>query len=339
MPHPSPDPRAVPRSDGVRAGRVPWRRFADQPANVQGALWVIASAVLFSCMGGLIKTLGSDFASHQLGFFRALFGWMSIWPFIVRFGIAGLRTGRPSLHLLRGLFGGGAMLCGFYAVTHLVFADAIAISYARTLFLIPLAVLLLGETVQIRRWTATGIGFAGVLVIVEPTGAVETATLVAVLGALLAAGATTSMKRLSGTERTETMLFYFGLITTLVTLAPALTVWRTPGWGELALMLLMGACGGAGQYCIVRGLRVGETTAIIPFDYLRLLLAGVIGYVAFAELPGLNTFAGAALIVAATLYIALREAQLARRRRAAATPDPRPADAAPPPPPPPGGGP
>ena len=214
------------------------------------------------------------------------------------------------------------MLCGFYAITHLAYADAVAISYARTLFLIPLAVLLLGETVQIRRWSATAAGFLGVLVIVRPAGDVEPATLIAVGGALLAAGSTVAMKRLTGSERPETVLFYFGLVSTLVTLLPALAVWRQPDLPELALLVVLGATGAAGQYCMIRGLSIGETTAVIPFDYLRLLLAGVIGFLLFAEVPDVFSFAGAALIVGSTLYIALREAQLARRRRRAAASGP-----------------
>jgi len=277
---------------------------------------VILAAVLYTTMGALVKSMAGQFDSSQLGFFRALFGWAAVWPFVLRSGVGGLLTGRWHLHLFRGTLGGLGMLCGFYAWTHLLFADAVAISYARTLFIIPLAVLFLGERVQVRRWAATLFGFAGVLVVVRPLGGIEFGTAVAVAGAVFAAGATVSMKSLSGSERPEIMLFYFGLVTTLVTLGPALAAWREPSLPQLALLMLVGATGQAAQYCLIQGLTAGEATAVAPFDYLRLLLAGILGVVLFDEVPTAWTWVGAAMIVGATLYIALREARLARERRA-----------------------
>ncbi|MDP6708938.1 MAG: DMT family transporter [Alphaproteobacteria bacterium] len=282
--------------------------------NVQGALWVLAAALAFTTMGTIVKILGRDFDSWQLAFFRALFGLMAVLPFIARVGWGAVKTRRLPLHLMRAFGGAAAMFCGYYTLTHLAFADAVSISYARTLFLIPLAVLFLGEVVRGRRWTATAIGFLGVVIMVRPAGEIEPATFVAILGAFLVAAVTVMIKKLSQTERPETLIFYFGCISTTLALIPALMVWRGPTPAELALLMLMGAAGAAGQYCMIRGYKVGEATAVIPFDYARLLLAGIVGYLVFAEAPDLWTILGACVIVASTLYIALREARLARRR-------------------------
>ena len=155
-----------------------------------------------------------------MAFFRALFGLLAVLPFFLRFGLALVRTQRLGMHLVRSLCGACAMLCGFYAITHLPLADAVSISYARALFLIPLAVLFLGEVVRLRRWTATAIGFVGVIVMMRPGGDIELATWVAVIGAFLVAVVTIMIKNLSTTERPETLLLYFGVIPSLVALGP-----------------------------------------------------------------------------------------------------------------------
>ena len=119
---------------------------------------------MFSAMTMVVKLLGGSFDSFQLAFFRALFGLFVILPFFFRYGLGLVRTRRLGLHLTRSICGAFAMLCGFYAITHLPLADAVSISYARALFLIPLAVLFLGEVVRLRRWSATALGFVGVIV-------------------------------------------------------------------------------------------------------------------------------------------------------------------------------
>lgn len=285
------------------------------PDNVRGALWVMVGCVMFSAMMTLVKGLGGTFDSFQLAFFRALFGLFAIVPFVLRLGPGVLRTRRFGMHLLRGMLGASAMLCGFYAITHLSLADAVSISYARALFLIPLAVLFLGEVVRMRRWTATAIGFVGVIVMLRPGGEAEAATFVALAGALLVAVVTILIKKLAATERPETLLFYFGVISSSVALVPALMVWESPTYDELALLMLIGACGASGQYCMIRGFKIGEATALLPFDYTRLVFAGVIGYFVFFELPDAWTVTGAAIIVGSTLYIGLREARLGRDTR------------------------
>ena len=281
--------------------------------NIQGALWVLGAAVCFSVMATITKYLGQTFNSFEIAFFRALFGLFAVVPFVLRMGLGKLKTKRLGMHGLRGLLGTSAMMCGFYAFTHLSFADAVSLSYVRSLFLIPLAVLFLGEVVRRRRWAATAVGFIGVLVMLRPGGEIEFAAFVALGGALLVAVVTVLIKKLSSTERPETLLFYFGIISTPLALLPALAVWQTPGAGELGLLMAIGAIAASGQYCMIRGFASGEATAILPFDYSRLLFATGIGILIFAEIPDAWTIVGALIIVASTLYIALREAGLGKR--------------------------
>ena len=290
--------------------RVKLRRL---PPNVQGALWVLLAAMIFTAMGSLVKYLGGFFDSFQIAFFRALFGLLALLPFIARTGFGEVRTSRLPLHLLRGLLGTSGMFCGFYALTHLSYADAVSFSYARSLFLIPLAVLFLGEVVRRRRWTATVIGFLGVLVMLRPGGEFDLAMLVAIAGALLVALVTILIKKLSETENPQVILFYFGIVSTPIALIPALYVWRIPSLVELLLLMAVGAIAASAQYCMIRAYRVGEATAVTPFDYSRLLFATLIGVFVFGEALELTTIIGALIIVGATLYIALREANLGKK--------------------------
>jgi drug/metabolite transporter (DMT)-like permease len=278
------------------------------PPNLQGALWILSGVVFFSIMSVFIKYLGPSLGSPTVAFFRALFGFLTILPFALNMGLTGIKTSRPILHLARGILGTSAMVCGIYAVTHLALADAIALSFTRPLFLIVLAVMFLGEVVRVRRWAATAVGFLGVLIMIRPGGGIDHATLIALLGALLVAMTFVTVKKLSTTERPSLMLFYFGIISTAMTLVPALMDWHEPTLEQFFMLVGAGVFGVTGQACVVRGLKVGEATAVAPFDYARIIFAAAIGYWLFGEVPDIWTGVGAAVIIAASLYIAHREA-------------------------------
>lgn len=299
------------------------RGWAALPDNSRGAIWILLSAVLFTFMAVAIKQMGKHFDSFQIVFFRCLFHFLTILPFVIREGgWSVIRTSRFPLHLFRVSLGLMAMFCGFYAFVHLSLADAVAISFARPLFMIPLAVLFLHEVVRLRRWSATAIGFVGVLVMLRPgESAISTAALVALLGAFCVAVVLVVIKRLSTTERPLTISIWFGIIATIVSLVPAVMVWKQPTLEQLFWLALIGALGATAQYMVIRAYRIGEATAVAPFDYVRLLLAGAVGWVVFAEEPDIWTAVGSALIIGSTLYIARREA-LRKREDASTTSSP-----------------
>ena len=209
------------------------------------------------------------------------------------------------------------MVTGFYTTTRLPLTDSTAISFTAPLFMIVTAIFLLGEKVRWRRGLATAAGFVGVIVMVRPdSGALDIAALVGLLGAFLAALSTTLIKRLSDTEEALTILVYFGVFSSMLTAIPAYFVWRPPSGGELILLGLVGAFGAVGQYCVVRAFAAGELLSVAPIDYSRLIFAGAVGFLLFAEVPDRYTLVGAAIIVGSTLYIAYRETQLSRINRA-----------------------
>jgi drug/metabolite transporter (DMT)-like permease len=281
--------------------------------NLEGALWMIASGIVFSAQGAIVKLLGMRLDSFEIAFFRCVFGLLVVLPFVFRGGTALFLTGRPGLHVVRALVGVSGMFCGMYALTRLPLADATAISFAKPLFAVVLAATFLGELVGWRRWTATAAGFVGVVVIVRPgTQTFELAHVAALLGAFLIADVIVLVKKLQGSEKNATIMAYFGIVTSIASLGPALLVWQTPTWTELALLAGIGATASSGQWMALKAFRAAEASAVVPYDYLRLVFAIVYGWLFFAEVPDGWTLAGSAILIGATLYIAYREIRLGK---------------------------
>ena len=316
----------------MKLGRSSWQAL---PLAVRAALLMVIGCLLFSIMGALVKLLGQRLDSFQIAFFRCFFGFLAILPFVLsKKGHHGFRTSHLYGHFARGAVGVAGMVAGFYATTRLPLTDSTAISFTAPLFMILTAIFLLGEKIRWRRGLATVAGFIGVLVMVRPDrGALEIAAVIGLFAAFLAALSTTMIKRLSATEEALTILVYFGLFSTMLTAVPAYFVWRPLTADEVALLALIGALGAIGQFCQVRAYAAGELMAIAPIDYSRLIFAGIMGFLLFAELPDRYTLVGAAIIVGSTLYIAYRETHLSRMHRAAlaarrAAPGPGDGDAA-----------
>lgn len=285
-------------------------RWRELPAAIRGAVWVTLAALSFTAMAAVIKTLGARLDSFEIAFFRCLFALAVTLPFALREGPAAFKTNRLSAHMARALVGLGAMFCGYYGITKLELADATTIGFTRALFMIPFAVLFLGERIRAARWIATVAGFIGVLVMMRPGGGGPLfAMSVALLGAAFTAGGIVYIKKLAQTENPVTILLYFNFTTTLLSFPTVIPVWLTPDLTELVLLGFVAALAGAGQFCTIRGYGIAEASALVPFGYGRLVFAAALGFVFWGEVPDRWSLAGAAIIIASTLFIGLREAR------------------------------
>jgi drug/metabolite transporter (DMT)-like permease len=203
------------------------------------------------------------------------------------------------------------MYCSYYALARIELTDFTALSFTKPLFATVLAVIILHEVVRWRRWSATIIGFVGVLIMMRPgTGTFHPAGFFALGEAFSIAFLVTLVKRLPARETTLGMLFYFGAIATVLSLPAAIYVWRWPTPEEWWLLLIIGALGAAAQSFWIRAFRCGDASLVAAFDYLRLPLAAGGGMIWFAEVPSIWTLVGAVVIVTSTVYIARREASL-----------------------------
>ncbi|MDE0781139.1 MAG: DMT family transporter [Alphaproteobacteria bacterium] len=289
------------------------RRWECLPGNVRGALWMLLAGVGFTGMTVCIKVSAQTIPIFEIMALRAIFALLVISPAILRAPRGFFHTERPGAHVLRSLLGICGITAMMLALAHLDLTLATTLGFTRTLFMILLALLFLGEVIRWRRTLATGIGFLGVVLCIQPgaTG-FDPWTIVGVVAALFAAGVTTMIKRLTSTEPPLRILVWSYLIIGLIAVLPTAMIWKTPSFGELGIIALMGLFSAWGQTCMVHSLRVGEATAVAPFEYSRLLFAAVIGMLFFAEQPSLQTALGAAVIVGSTLYIAVREARLGK---------------------------
>lgn len=258
------------------------------------------------------KLAGSDWApsgtilaalpSFEVTFFRSLSTLLVTLPFVLRHGRRAVVSRRPLLAVVRGCLGAGGMLCNFHALIHLPLATAISIQFARPLFVLALAALLLREWVSRRRAAVALVGFVGVLVIVRPGQTMDPAALVALGGCVLLAGSIILLRILSRDDDTVSLLFYSGIAGTLFTLLPALAHWRWPAPEQWALIAVMAVFGVAGQSCFMKGYAAGEASAMAPFDYSRLIFATLWGWFVFGNLPDAWTWIGSAILIGATWY-------------------------------------
>ena len=254
----------------------------------------------------------------QVVFLRSAFLTVFILPPALARG--GIATARPFAHFGRGVIGLAGFVCMIYAIAHAPLADVTALTFTKQLFMVPLAIVLLGEAVGWRRWGAVLVGFLGVLVMVRPGDAEFDWALVAALGnGFLTAWVAIMLKRLSRTERPETMVFYFGFFSALLTAIPAGLAWTWPGAWDWAIVIAASLSGTFGQSFTVRGWALGEASVMAPMGYVYLIWVALLGFFIFAEVPTIWTLLGSFVIIAATLYIALRES---RARAAAAAPAP-----------------
>lgn len=286
----------------------------DRAAIRRGIVLKIAAVTVFSIMDMTVKWLSARYPTVQIIFCRSLFAFVPLAFFLWRNGgLELLKTRRPGGHLLRAAVGAGALYCFFWAFGHMPLADVVAIGFAAPLCMTALSVWLLGERVGMRRWSAVAVGFLGVLLMVRPgSGTVEAAALVAVLGTLLYSFGIILVRKLSETERSGTIVFYFTIGATIVFGAFLPAVWVTPSGADAALLVLIGLLGGVGHLLITRAYQLAPIAVVAPFDYMAILWATGFGFVIFGELPGWMTVAGAAIVVASGLYILHRETVRAR---------------------------
>lgn len=294
------------------------RRFDALPAPVMAALWMVGSAIFFSGLSALIRQLGQEMHPFEVAFFRNLFGFLFMVPWLMRIGFGVLRTKRLGMYTWRSLLSLASMLAWFSALPLMPFEQAVALSFTAPLFATVGAALILGETVRARRWSATAVGFLGVLVIVRPGfgDGLGIGAMLAILSSMISAGLTLIVKDLSRTEPSDAVVTYMVLLLTPMSLIPAAFVWQWPLAEQWPLLVAMGALGSMGHMCLMRSFALADASAVMPYDYTRMLFATLIGYLAFAEVPDIWTWIGAGVIVAAAVYIARREALM---RQTAAT--------------------
>lgn len=295
----------------------------------------IASVFAFVVMSSLLKA-AEGVPSGQLVFYRSFFAIFPIVIFLAFRGqiVAGIKTNNFWGHILRGMIGVASMGLGFYGLTKLPLPESIAISYASPLIIVILSAVLLREQVQLFRWSAVLVGLVGVAIMIWPRLTVFSGSagvdaglaggaLAALFAAVLSAFAMLQVRKLTLTERTETIVFYFSLSSSVIALLTLPFGWVWPSPQQTMFLVLGGIVGGIGQILLTSSYRHANPSAVAPFEYGSLLLGLLIGYFAFGEVPTIAMLVGAAIVIMSGIAVILREHRLGLDRakaRAANTP-------------------
>jgi drug/metabolite transporter (DMT)-like permease len=292
----------------------------------RGVLLMLGACALFTLMSALIKALGDRIPVAEIMFFRSALAVPVVLLVVARARPGrpvwqALRTSRFPAHLVRAGTGTSAQACSFYALALLPLAEHTALTNTTPIFITLLSIPFLGEKVGIHRAGAVLLGFIGIVVIALGQGAfggglqgvAQIGVVVAVLQGVFSACTTLLVRNLSSTEASTTITLWQSLLMTAFAGVVLPFVWVTPTWWELGLLILIGLLGGAAQVMLTEAWASAEVSALAPYSYSSLLWAILFGWIAFGDVPGLATIAGALLIVIASLYILHRE--LMRRRR------------------------
>ena len=289
----------------IQGTSVFWKR---QTPVIRGIVLMCLSTVAFSIMHGLVRFVSEVLPPFQIAFFRNIFGLAFIFPLLMRSRFKVLRTNRIELHALRGVINMAAMLMFFTALSIAPIAKVTALGFTAPVFMAILAVLLLGERFRIYRWSAIFLGFVGMLIILRPgLVTIDTGALLVIMSAVLWAVAMIIIKIQSRTESSLTIVAYMGIFLGVFSIAPALLVWQPFGLQTLGLMVLIGFFGSIAQLAISQSLKETDPTALMPFDFLKLIWTAIIGAWFFAEIPDMYTWIGATVIFLSGLFIAFRE--------------------------------
>lgn len=283
--------------------------YAGLAGNVRGALWMLASAVTFTLMTSLVKFLGENYSAAVQTFYRQAAGLIVLLPIILRDPKGALTTTRPGILLYRALAGTLGVVMAFWAYQEMPLAEANALSFTRTLWIVPLAIFVLHENVGVWRLGATLAGFVGVLIMLQPSvaNAVGLPALAALGSALLFATTVTGVKVLTRDHSVTVLMVWSALLGFVLSVPLAVLEWRWPAPLDLALLAAMGVLGLITQVCYIKGMSLGDAAAMAPIDYTRLVFAILFGFVMFHEVPNGIVMLGALIVIASTLVITLRE--------------------------------
>jgi drug/metabolite transporter (DMT)-like permease len=288
----------------------------------------VLSTLVFSMMGASIKLVGSRYPTGEIMFFRAFFTLVPLTIWLAWRGEVKRvhRTNHLAGHIRRNIIGAAGMFLGFVGLTNLPLPDATAIGYAGPLLTVVFAAVLLKEVVRGYRWSAVLIGLIGVVLMLIPhmslsiiadarQGGPALGALASLAGAACSAFAVVEVRRLSQSESTATIVFYFAIVCSGLALLSLHWGWKLPNLPDAMILIATGIFGGLGQILLTGSYRHAGISTLAPFDYTSMIWALGLGYVMFGNVPQQIVLAGAIVVISAGLFVIWRERQLGLVRR------------------------
>jgi drug/metabolite transporter (DMT)-like permease len=290
------------------------------------AVMKLSTAFLFAAMAVQVRYLGDRFPVGQVIFFRAAFAFV---PILIFYSVLGelsrcWQTQRFSGHVTRGTLSIASSFCYFAALQRLPIVDVTAISFVTPLIVVALAALILKEVVHIYRWSAVIVGFCGVIVMLIPymdpskhvamSNVIAVGLALAISNAIFSAFSVIQVRRLTQTESTSSIVFYFSMFIALGGLVTLPFGWTTPNWIELGCLVGAGVCGGVAHIISTSSHHYAPASFLVSFDYSSMIWAFLLGYLFFGEIPAALVALGAAIVAGAGLFVVWRERQLGLKR-------------------------
>ncbi|MGH7122762.1 MAG: DMT family transporter [Stellaceae bacterium] len=269
---------------------------------------VLVSLLLFSGLDACSKVLVADYSPILITWGRYAANLVLLLPFLLRAGPHPFATAGIGLQLGRGVAMGGSSVLYIAGLASMAMADATAVAFAAPLIVTALSIPFLGERVGIRRWSAVGVGFIGVMIIVQPgSSTFHPASLFPLASAACWAAGLVITRRIKTRDATLTTLLYTTLVAFLIATAFLPWVWQPLSWRALGLIAVMGVLSSAGQYFLLLGYQRGPASLLAPFSYMQIITSTFWGALLFGSWPGAATLVGAAIVVASGLYVLHRE--------------------------------
>jgi drug/metabolite transporter (DMT)-like permease len=287
------------------------RQLRAWPAPARGMLWMVGGGLCFSVLNTLARALSQQMDVYEAQFLRYLMGLMVMLPLVWRRGWQAYRPVNMAGQFWRGGVHTLGLILWFTALPQIPLADMTAIGFTGPIFIMLGAAWFLGEPMRADRWIAALIGFAGVMVVVLPklTGAGGWYNLVMLASAPVFAASFLITKALTRYEKPGVIVLWQALTVTVLSLPMALPNWQAPTAWQWLGFAVTGVLGSLGHYCLTRAFHSADISATQSLRFLDLVWASLLGWMVFGDVPSPSTWAGALVILLATVWIARRESQ------------------------------
>lgn len=285
--------------------------FKKQSNNFKAITAMLLAVFCVTIMSVQAKLIGIEYNAVQITFARAIVVLILLMPFIYKLGgLNFLKTKKPFLHFFRGLAGLIGNVMFFLAFQRLPVADVTVISQAVPIFSCILAIIFLGETIGWRRWTAITIGFLGVIIAINPSVNIAVASLYALGGTLMWSTTIIFLRLLGSTEHPVKTVFYFMLVSVLITSIFQPFLWKEPSFEVILLIIGIGIAAFLTQLLMTYALQKAPASIVSPFNYTGIVWAIIFDYIIWNAHPMFATIFGGIIITISGIYIFKREAKM-----------------------------
>jgi len=268
---------------------------------LRGAYCAILASLMFAFMGVAVRYSSASLPNEMVVFLRNGFGLIFLMPWLfLRCRFSGLATQRLAALILRTFSGLSAMYCFFYAIAHMHLGKAVLLNYTSPLFITIIALVWYKEKASAQILFALAIGFMGICLILKPdTGILEHAAWVGLLSGVLAAIAMVTIRDLSSTEPTTRIVFYFSVISTVISAVPLSWAWAIPSLHVVLAMAGAGLAATAGQLLLTYSYSLAPAQQIGPYTFSAVVFAAINGWIFWDERPDAYAVLGAILVITA----------------------------------------